>query len=342
MLEMTWFLIWGLLWGIYFLLDGFDFGIGMMMPFIAKNNNDKRIMYNAMGPFWDGNEVWLITAGGVTFAAFPGTYAVMFSTLYLSLFILLFGLILRGVAFEFRGKVDNPIWHMIWDWCLILGSFVPALLLGVVFANIFKGVPFDTNGIYHGTFFTLLNPYGIIGGLLFVIMFIVHGNLWLLVKTPKDTIHKKAEKVVGKLWFAWLILAVLLLGCSWWATKLWENYVKTPILILIPGLAIIALLLVMEFIRKQAWLKAWFSSAVAILFTTMWGIVGLYPRLYPSSLTDLYSKTIANSASSPMTLKIMLVVVIIFVPLIIVYQSWVYKKFSYKITDEELKEEGAY
>ena len=139
MLGTIWFILWGVLWAVYFMLDGFDFGLGALMPFLAKNDEEKRIIYNSMGPFWDGNEVWLITAGGVTFAAFPETYAVMFSSMYSALMLVLFALIIRGVSFEFRGKLHNPLWRKLWDTCMFIGSFLPALLFGVAFANIFRG-----------------------------------------------------------------------------------------------------------------------------------------------------------------------------------------------------------
>jgi len=158
MLGTTWFILWGVLWAVYFALDGYDLGMGTLAPFLAKNERDKRIMLNAAGPFWDGNEVWLLTAGGVTFAAFPGTYAVMFSTLYSALMLLLFSLILRGVSFEFRSKVDSAAWRSLWDLGHFLGSFLPAFLLGVAFANIFKGIPFDGNGVNQGGLMDLLNP----------------------------------------------------------------------------------------------------------------------------------------------------------------------------------------
>ena len=178
-MNTIWFLLWGILWTVYFILDGFDLGLGTLMPFIAKNEEEKRYIYNAMGPFWDGNEVWLITAGGVTFAAFPRTYAVMFSGLYTALMLLLVALIIRGVSFEFRNKVESKFWKVIWDSCLFIGSFVPALLLGVAFANIFKGIPIDENGVFQGNILTLLNPYGLLGGILFVLLFLEHGALWL-------------------------------------------------------------------------------------------------------------------------------------------------------------------
>ncbi|HYA02276.1 MAG TPA: cytochrome d ubiquinol oxidase subunit II, partial [Syntrophobacteria bacterium] len=182
MLETTWFVLWGVLWAVYFMLDGFDLGLGSLMPVLARNDTDRRIIYNAMGPFWDGNEVWLISAGGVTFAAFPRAYALLFSSLYTALMLVLFALIFRAVAFEFRGKVDHPAWRKLWDSCLVFGSFLPALLLGVAFANIFRGIPFDAEGLYRGSLITLLNPYGLIGGVLFLCLFLVHGSIWLAIK----------------------------------------------------------------------------------------------------------------------------------------------------------------
>ncbi len=181
-LATIWFVLWGVLWVVYFILDGFDLGVGTLLPFLAKNEAEKRAMFNATGPFWDGNEVWLITAGGVTFAAFPYAYAQMFSGLYLALMLLLFALIVRGVSFEFRSKVENETWKKVWDWCHILGSFLPALLLGVAFANIFQGLPLDETGFSQAGLLGLLNPYGLAGGILFVVIFLMHGALWLTIR----------------------------------------------------------------------------------------------------------------------------------------------------------------
>ncbi|MGW8188264.1 MAG: cytochrome d ubiquinol oxidase subunit II, partial [Desulfobacterales bacterium] len=169
-LQSTWFFVWGLLWAVFFITDGFDLGIGTLYPFLGKSENDKRVMINAMGPLWDGNQVWLLTAGGVTFAAFPTLYAVMFSSLYSALMLILFALIIRGVAFEFRKKMTSTGGRRLWDVCIFLGSFLPALLFGVAFANIFRGLPIDADGIFRGTLSTLLNPYGLLGGILFVLL----------------------------------------------------------------------------------------------------------------------------------------------------------------------------
>ena len=341
MLETIWFLLWGLLWAIYFMLGGFDLGLGTVMPFVAKDEKEVRTAYNAMGPFWDGNEVWLITAGGVTFAAFPTTYAVMFSTLYTPLLMILFALIVRAVSFEFRGQVDSPAWRKLWDACLFIGSFLPALLFGVAFANIFQGIPFDDKGAFHGTLLTLLNPYGIVGGVFFVIAFVTHGLLWLAIRST-GPIHDRAASFLPKVWAALLVVAVIFLVHTWFATRLYGNYLRNPILFAVPLLAVAALVAVRAFIARQAWWKAWFANSLFILTATLFGVVGLYPNLYPSSLNPSYSLTAFNSSSSPLTLTIMLVVALIFVPIVIAYQTWAYMLFGNKVTDENLASDEAY
>ncbi|MDQ1239061.1 MAG: cytochrome bd ubiquinol oxidase subunit [Thermodesulfobacteriota bacterium] len=341
MFETIWFLLWGILWAIYFMLDGFDLGLGTLMPFVSENDTDRRVVYNAMGPFWDGNEVWLITAGGVTFAAFPTAYAVMFSTLYTPLLIILFALIIRGVSFEFRGAIDSAAWRSLWDTCLFIGSVVPALLFGVAFANIFQGIPFDAKHVFQGNLFTLLNPYGILGGVLFMALFLLHGCLWLAIKS-EGSLLKRAGSTAGALWVALLLVAVLFLVFTWFATPLYANYLNNPILFIIPLLAVVALLVTRVFIGKREWWKAWFASCLTIAAAVMFGVVGLYPNLYPSSLDKAYSLTAFSAASSPLTLKIMLVVALIFVPVVIAYQAWAYHTFKDKVTDEVLASEEAY
>jgi cytochrome d ubiquinol oxidase subunit II len=334
-LQTIWFFLWGLLWAVFFMTDGVDFGIGSLYPFIGKSEEDKRMMINSMGPLWDGNEVWLITAGGVTFAAFPTVYAVMFSSLYSALMLILFALILRGVSFEFRGKVDNPKWRKIWDSCIFIGSFAPALLFGVAFANIFRGIPIDGEGLYHGTLFSLLNPYGLIGGVLFVMLFLVHGALWLAIKS-KDALHEKALAIANKLWPVELGVAVIFLVASMFATRLYNNYLAHPVLFLVLLITVLSLLGIKYFLVSNAPFKAWFSSALTIVGATFYGVIGLFPNMFPSSLDDSYSLTAYNASSSPLTLKIMLIVVLIFIPIVIVYQIWAYKLFSGKISAEDL------
>ena len=340
MLASTWFVLWGVLWAVYFMLDGFDLGLGALMPFLAKSEKDKRVVLNAMGPFWDGNEVWLITAGGATFAAFPGTYATMFSSMYSALMLLLFALIFRGVSFEFRSKIENSGWKKIWDSTMFIGSLLAAILFGVAFANIFSGLPFDGKGVFHGSLLTLLNPYGILGGIFFLMMFLVHGALWLAIKSD-GALSEKATRTARSLWPFLVISALFFLAATYSATDLYENYFNSPILFIIPILAVAGLIMTFIFSASSSW-KAWFASCVTIVSVTAFGVTGLYPRLLPSSLNPDFSMTIYNSASSPLTLKIMLGVALTVVPIVIIYQSLVYYTFRSKITDADLAKEEAY
>lgn len=340
-LQTVWFFIWGLLWAVFFMTDGANFGIGTLYPFMGKSDEDKRIMLNSIGPVWDGNEVWLITAGGVTFAAFPTVYAVMFSSLYSALMLILFALILRGVSFEFRGKVDSPAWRRIWDACIFIGSFAPALLFGVAFANIFKGLPIDGEGLFQGTLLTLLNPYGLLGGMLFVMLFLVHGALWLAIRSG-DTHHQKAMALANKLWPVELVVAVVFLGASFFWTRLYDNYLAQPAFFIVLLVTVLSLLGIKWFLVKDAPFKAWFASALTIVGATFYGVIGLYPNMFPSSIDDRFSLTAHNASSSPLTLKIMLMVVLIFIPIVIGYQIWAYKLFSDKINAEDLAHDEAY
>jgi cytochrome d ubiquinol oxidase subunit II len=334
-LESVWFFLWGLLWAVYFMTDGFDLGVGSLLPFLGKSEEDKKIMVNSLGPLWDGNEVWLLTAGGVTFAAFPKVYAVMFSSLYSALMLILFALIVRGVAFEFRGKVDSPAWRKIWDTCLFIGSILPAILFGVAFANIFRGIPIDADGVYQGTLLTLLNPYGLVGGVLFLLLFLVHGALWLSIKSGGD-LQQRAVAAAHRLWPVELGFAVIFLITSMFATRLYDNYLAHPLLFLIVLLAVAGLLGIKVFLARQAMFKAWFSSALTIVAATFYGVIGLYPNMFPSNLDANFSLTANNSASSALTLKIMLVVVILFVPIVLAYQTWNYFLFKSKVTREDM------
>jgi len=329
-LQAIWFFLWGLLWAVFFMTDGFDFGIGTLMPFLAKSEEDKRAMIASLGPVWDGNEVWLISAGGVTFAAFPLVYAVMFSTLYSALMLILFALILRGVSFEFRSKIDDPRWKRLWEGCIFVGSFGPALLFGVAFANIFQGIPFDGQGLYHGSLLTLLNPYGLLGGALFVLLFLEHGALWLAVKTSGQ-LQQRAIRTASGVWPLLVAAAVIFLVASWYATDLYANYLDHPALFVVIAVTVAALLAVRLLIARQAWWTAWGASALTIVGATFFGVIGLFPNLLPSSLDKAFSLSARNASSSPLTLKIMLVVVIIFVPIVIGYQVWTYHLFKDKV-----------
>jgi cytochrome d ubiquinol oxidase subunit II len=341
MLPTIWFLLWGVLWAVYFMLDGFDLGLGVLMPFLAKTDTERRLIYRAMGPHWDGNEVWLITAGGVTFAAFPTAYAVMFSGLYSALMLILFALIFRGISFAFRDAVASPGWKSFWDWSLILGSFLPALLFGVAFANLFQGIPIGEGGLFQGGLLTLINPYGLAGGLLFLLLFTVHGALWLAIKSTGD-LHHRAAAMARRLWPWLLVMAVIFLLATRRWTFLYDNYLAHPVLFLLPVAAVVALILIRLFMGKAQWWRAWFASAGLIGSATLFGVVGLYPDLLRSSIDPAFSLNIANAASSPLTLKIMLGVALTFVPLVIAYQVWAHYLFKDQVREEDLEHEEAY
>lgn len=340
-MQEIWFFLWGLLWAIFFMTDGFDFGVGTLYPFLGKSDRDKRVMLNSLGPVWDGNEVWLITAGGVTFAAFPKVYAVMFSSLYSALMLILFALILRGVAFEFRSKSEDPQWRMVWDVCIFIGGFLPAILFGVAFANIFQGIPIDETGFNVGGFFSLINPYGLLGGLLFLLLFMVHGALWISIKAEND-LHDRAVCTANILWPILVVVAVAFLIASKFATNLYDNYTDHPSLFIIVISTVAALLAVKFFLIKKKYFKAWFASAGTIVGATFFGVIGLFPNLFPSSIKAEYSLTAYNASSSPLTLKIMLIVVIMFIPIVIGYQIWVYNLFKGKVTEADLSHDEAY
>jgi cytochrome d ubiquinol oxidase subunit II len=338
--QVIWFVLWGVLWAVYFMLDGFVLGTGFLAGFLAKNDTEKRVLINSIGPVWDGNEVWLITAGGATFAAFPTTYALMFSNLYSALLLLLFSLIVRGVSFEFRGKLDSSTWKKSWDTAIVVSSFLPALLFGVAFGNIFKGIPMVNdfaaiNFSYNGTLIGLLNPYGLLTGVLFVLLFAVHGSLYAAIKTTGD-LSKRGADLANKLWLPLLVVAVAFLGYTYPATKLYGNFLKAPVLLIVPLIAVVSLLLVKVFVIKGSCHKAFLFSCLTIVFVVFTGVTGLFPNLIPSNIDSASNLTIFNSSSSLLTLQIMTVVAAIFVPIVIAYKIWVYRVFRARVSNEDV------
>lgn len=326
MLESVWFVLWGILWAVYFMLGGFDLGVGMLSPFVGKSEEEKKGLLGSIGPFWDGNEAWLIAAGGVTFAAFPAAYATLFSAFYTPLMLLLFGLILRAVSIEFRNNRQGSSWRSFADVGVLVGSFLPSLLFGVAFANIFRGIPIDGEGVFQGNLLTLLNPYGLAGGLFFLALFLVHGSLWIIQRST-GVVRERSQGLARLLWLPLALLAVVFLLLTFFYTRLWDNYATKPILLVIPLLAVAALFAMRYFMSRAAWGGALLSSFATILFAVLFGVVGLYPDLLPSTLDRAYSLSIKNAASSSFTLGIMLVVALVFVPIVIIYQAWVYRVF---------------
>lgn len=332
-LQITWFALWGILWAAYFMLDGFVLGTGMIYPVIAKSEGEKNALIHAVGPVWSGNEVWLITAGGATFAAFPTTYALMFSYLYTPLLLLLVFLIIRGFALELRGKHDSSSWTGACDFGIYVSGLLISLLLGVAFGNIFKGLPMDAAG-YHGSLLYLLNPYGLLTGLMFVLLFAVHGSLYTGIKTGSG-LSEKALDFAKKAWPALAVTAVGFLIYTASATKLYDNFLMAPALLIVPLIGVAALFTTRYLLGRGKPLGAFAASCATIVLLTLTGVIGLFPNLIPSMLDPAYSLTIYNTSSSRLTLSIMTVVALIFVPIIIAYKIWVYRAFSAKVQVEE-------
>ena len=327
-LNTLWFILIAVLYIGFFVLEGFDFGVGMLQPFIGKNDVERRVVINTIGPHWDGNEVWLLTAGGATFAAFPMWYATLFSGFYLPLFLLLAALIFRGVAFEFRSKDENPKWRSFWDWSICVGSFIPALLLGVAFANLVRGVPIDAEMNYVGGFFNLLNPYALLGGVSAVVIFILHGAIFLSMKTTGN-VEERAKKVARRMWLPVVLVMFLFLIATYFQTDLLLQLGINPGLIPLAGMA--ALLSVWFLLRKErfGWAFGMTSVGIAFALVTMFQI--MYPRVMISSLNPDWSLTIYNASSSPYTLMVMTIVALIFVPIVLIYQGWSYWIFRKRI-----------
>jgi len=335
--NTIWFILIAILYIGFFILEGFDFGVGILLPFLGRGATPeetdlkRRVIINTIGPFWDGNEVWLLTAGGATFAAFPLWYATMFSGFYLPFLLLVLALIFRGVAFEFRSKDKNPAWRKLWDWSIFFGSLVPALLLGVAFANLARGVPIDANMNYFGGFFYLLNPYALLGGITTILVFALHGAIYLSLKTTQD-LQKSAERTAWRLWFPAVISLLLLLVATYTSTDILNRIGVNPGVIPITG--VVAALLAGYFVRKKQMGLAFVSTIVTIAASFVTFFLMLYPDVMISTIDPAYSLTIYNSSSSPYTLQIMTIVALIFVPLVLLYQGWSYWVFRKRIKSE--------
>jgi cytochrome bd ubiquinol oxidase subunit II len=333
-LNILWFILITILFVGFFFLEGFDFGVGILLPFLGKNDSERRIIINTIGPHWDGNEVWLVTAGGAMFAAFPHWYATLFSGFYVALFLLLVALILRGVSFEFHSKVANQKWHSLWDWSAFTGSLVASLLLGVAFANLAKGVPIDGNMTYTGTLWTLLNPYGVIGGLAAIVGFSLIGAIFLSLKTS-GKLMERAQSTAYKLWLPAVIILFALLVSTYFYTDILSRPVVYPGILLFASFG--ALLLVGYFIahKKNGWAFVLMGAHIILTIISCFQI--MYPRLMISTTNPTFSLTIYNASSSSYTLKVMTIVALIFVPIILVYQVWSYWIFRKRIDTSSTK-----
>lgn len=334
-LNVLWFILIGVLYAGFFLLEGFDFGVGILLPFLGKNDKTRRMMINTIGPHWDGNEVWLLTAGGATFAAFPHWYATLFSGFYLALFLLLLTLIVRGVAFEFRSKDVNLKWRALWDWSIFIGSLVPPLLLGVAFANMMRGVPIDATMTYTGGFFNLLNPYALVVGLMAVGICTLHGVIFLSLKTA-GPLQVASEQAAWRVWPITVALVVAAIIGTYLSTDIVANLGVNPGIEPIAGM--VTLLAAGYFIRKKLNSWAFIMTGLTIVLTVMTAFMILFPAVMVSSTDPAYSLTIYNAASNPYTLRVMTIIALIFVPIVVGYQAWSFWVFRARITEESALE----
>ena len=330
-LQTLWFILITVLFGGFFLLEGFDYGVGTLLPFIGKNDQERRMVINAIGPVWDGNEVWLLTAGGAMFAAFPNWYATLFSGFYLALFLILLALIVRGVAFEFRSKDDRPGWRRMWDWAIFIGSALPALLWGVAVANIVRGVAIDAGMHFVGSFFDLLNPYALLGGLVTLSIFVLYGALFLEMKTD-GLVRQRVQQVARYAWIPVLVLVLAFVGFSAFQTTMFATPSVVKLIAL--AVAVVALLAAIVMILRKRMGLAFIGTGTAILATVVLLFATLFPRVLPSTLNAAYDLTIYNASSSQYTLQVMSVVALTLVPIVLAYQAWTYWVFRKRLTSQ--------
>ncbi len=332
-LNTTWFLLIAVLWVGYFILEGFDFGVGMLLKTVAKTQAERRTLLTALGPVWDGNEVWLLVAGGATFAAFPEWYATLFSGFYLPLFLILVSLIVRGVAFEYRSKHGDAKWRNRWDNAIVVASFVPSLLWGVAFANIARGVPLERSSQgfieYTGGFFNLLNPFALVGGLVTLTLFATHGAFFIALKT-EGTVRDRANQLAGRLGLATALLAVVFL--SWLSL----SYSDKSSVVVLSAVIVVAWLSALEANRRgrEGWAFLFSAATSALVVITLF--TALYPYVMPSSVSPEFSLDIFNASSTNYTLKVMTYVAVVMTPLVLLYQAWTYWVFRKRISPSQI------
>src|SRR5580693_5430908 len=324
-LHTLWFILLAILWVGFFVLEGFDFGVGVLHTIVGRTATGRRVALNAIGPFWDGNEVWLIVAGAGTFAAFPGWYATMFSALYLALLLTLVALIGRGVAFEFRGKSDHPRWNATWTWCTTLGSLLVPLLLGVGLGDLLNGLPIDSAHEYTGNFLDLLTPYGLWTGVTLLGLCLLHGATFLMLKTTHE-VRSRARSLARPL--GWVAIALVVGFIAWTRAVIGHTQVPGPVEVL----ALVAVMFAARLAREDShdgW--AFIASAIAIAATVGSIFIDLYPNVMISSTNAAYNLTVGNSASGSYALTVMSSVTVVFLPLVLLYQGWSFHVFRARV-----------
>ena len=331
-LSDLWFILIATLWTGYFVLEGFDFGIGILLPVLGRNDTERRVLINTIGPVWDGNETWLVTAGGATFASFPAWYASMFSAFYLPLLLIVAALIVRGVAFEYRGKGDTLRWRAWWDTAIFVGSLLPAILWGVAFGNILRGIRLDAAHNYVGSFTDLLNPYALLGGLTTLTLFVAHGAVFAALKTAGG-IRERARRLAGR---TGVVAIAATAGFLAWTETSRSGATAAAASIALAAFAVAALTSGVVAVRIGREGIAFTGTAVAIAAVTAALFTALYPDVLPSTINPAYTLTTANASSTPKTLAVMTVVAVIFLPFVLLYQGWTYWVFRKRISTADI------
>jgi len=331
-LEIFWFCLIVVVWAMYFLLEGFDFGVGMLLPFVPRSDEERSTTLRTIGPVWDANEVWLVVAGGATFAAFPAWYATMFSGFYLALLLILFFLIIRVVSFEWRSKSESPRWRNTWSWANTIGSFGAALVWGIGLANLVGGVPIDSEGHYAGTFWDLFSPYTVVAGVAVVALFAFHGATFLTMRTLGD-LHARAEHAARRLAVPAAALGAVYV--AWTVAMAIDRNDKDLFPPVLPAaVAVVALALAVVFVLRGRNRQAFMMTALGIVAAVATLFTSLYPRVMVSRPDFGNSLTVEGAASSHYALAVMSVVAVIFVPVVLLYQGWTYYVFRHRVGDE--------
>jgi cytochrome d ubiquinol oxidase subunit II len=326
-LQTLWFALIGVLWVGYFVLEGFDFGVGMLLRALSRDDTDKRMIIHTIGPVWDGNEVWLLTAGGATFAAFPGWYASLFSGFYIALFLILAALIIRGVSFEFWGKEDSPLWRACWEWAAVIGSFLAALLWGVGWADIVHGVPMNAAHNVTASLWDLLHPYALLGGLVTLTLFLSHGAIFLALRTSGEMVERARGVAARTSVLTTVLMAAFLL---WTAIDQNAGGVKISAQIVAVGAVALAAAVPFALSRKsdgRAFVLS--AGAIALLFVSLF--MELFPNALPSTTSHVFDLTLVHASSTHYTQTVMTVVAIVFVPIVLLYQGWSYWVFRHRL-----------
>lgn len=367
-LKVIWWLFIGILLIGFAIMDGFDLGIGIVLPFIGKTDDERRVLLNVVGPTWEGSQVWFVTAAGALFAAWPLVYATLFSGLYIALLLVLFTFFLRPVGFDYRSKLPDPRWRNTWDWGIFVAAAFPALLFGVAFGNLLQGIPFhfdnDLRSFYTGSFWALLNPFALLSGLISLSMLVMHGSMYLQIKT-EGVIAERCKKTI--LWTGTLFLVLFILAGIWVAYGLegyrivsigdlaatpnplkkvvetepgaWlDNYSTFPWFYRVPVMVLIMTLLTLLFSRTNRLIFGFISSSITIAGVVLTAGISMYPFLLPSSSHPNNSLTIWDSSSSHMTLKVLFWATLVFLPIVIMYTSWVYRILRGKVTVKTIRD----